>query len=111
MLCQRILGTALLLAVATLPVLGQALVKNPSFESNLNDESDPLSAGAPQGWPYYSPIDEWISSGGGVNDLTYDAGGPFHNAGTPVPDGKRIGFKQGSGGPAGHHRISLANGT
>ncbi|MCK6501217.1 MAG: hypothetical protein L6Q38_17185, partial [Nitrospira sp.] len=33
----------------------------------------------------------------GVNDLVYDPGGPFHNAGTPVPDGRRVGFKQGSG--------------
>jgi len=90
-------GAALLVAVSALPALGQGLVRNPSFESNLNDESDPLSPGAPMGWPYYSPIDEWTSGGGGVNDLTYDAGGPFHNAGTPVPDGRRIGFKQGGG--------------
>jgi hypothetical protein len=77
--------------------VGQTLVKNPSFENNLNNTSDPLSPGAPQGWPYYSPIDEWQSAGGGVNDLVYDAGGPFHNSGTPVPDGQRIGFKQGGG--------------
>ncbi|MCC6233214.1 MAG: DUF642 domain-containing protein, partial [Verrucomicrobiales bacterium] len=89
---------ALLLALATVPpVLGQALVKNPSFESNLNDETEPLSAGAPLGWPYYSAIDEWTGGGTGVNDLVYDAGGPFHNSGTPVPDGRRVGFKQGGG--------------
>ena len=69
---------------------------NPSFESNLNTNSEPLSPGAPMGWPYYSPIDNWtvVGGGSGVNDLVYDAGGPFHNAGTPVPDGRRIGFKQ-----------------
>lgn len=99
MFCWRVLRPALLLALATWPALGQSLVRNPSFESNLNDESDPLSPGAPQGWPYYGPIDEWtiVGGGSGVNDLTYDAGGPFHNAGTPVPDGRRIGFKQGGG--------------
>lgn len=86
------------LTSAFLPTaLGQGLVKNPSFESNLNDETDPLAAGAPQGWPYYGPIDDWTASGGGVNDLVYDAGGPFHNNGTPVPDGRRVGFKQGGG--------------
>ncbi|MBE7499958.1 MAG: DUF642 domain-containing protein [Verrucomicrobiales bacterium] len=94
---RRALGVSLALTVSSLAAFGQALVKNPSFESNLNDETDPLSAGAPQGWPYYSPIDEWVSGGGGVNDLVYDPGGPFHNAGTPVPDGRRIGFKQGGG--------------
>ncbi|MHC1766517.1 MAG: hypothetical protein AB9869_19805 [Verrucomicrobiia bacterium] len=84
---------AMLLA---LPSSAQTLVKNPSFESNINTNSEPLSAGAPQGWPYYSSVDEWAGASG-VNDLTYDAGGPFHNSGTPVPDGRRIGFKQGSG--------------
>ncbi|MCC7375883.1 MAG: hypothetical protein IT581_14595 [Verrucomicrobiales bacterium] len=90
-------GWALLTAACIPAALGQALVKNPSFESNLNDETEPLSPGAPQGWPYYGSIDDWTAGGGGVNDLVYDAGGPFHNAGTPVPDGRRIGFKQGSG--------------
>ena len=87
-------GLATLLA---LPAFGQSLVKNPSFENNLNNTSDPLSPGAPKGWPYYSSIDEWQGGGTGVNDLVYDAGGPFHNNGTPVPDGQRIGFKQGGG--------------
>ncbi len=76
---------------------GTAFIKNPSFESNLNTNSPPLAPGAPMGWPYYSPIDDWTSAGGGVNDVVYDAGGPFHNSGTPVPDGQRVGFKQGSG--------------
>jgi hypothetical protein len=91
--------TMALVAAAIIPAAfsQQAFVKNPSFESNLNDETDPLAPGAPQGWPYYGAIDDWTSGGSGVNDLVYDAGGPFHNSGTPVPDGRRIGFKQGSG--------------
>ncbi|MBM3847166.1 MAG: hypothetical protein FJ405_12895 [Verrucomicrobia bacterium] len=92
-----LLGLTGVLTCVSLPAWTQTLVKNPSFENNLNNTSAPLAPGAPQGWPYYSPIDDWGSGGTGVNDLTYDAGGPFHNAGTPVPDGRRIGFKQGSG--------------
>lgn len=85
---------------AGITALGAAsFVANPSFESNLNTTTDPLAPGAPQGWPYYSPIDNWniTGQGSGVNDVVYDAGGPFHNSGTPVPDGQRIGFKQGGG--------------
>jgi hypothetical protein len=85
---------AILLA---LPASGQTLVKNPSFENNVNTNTPPLTPNAPQGWPYYSSIDDWTSAAGGVNDLVYDAGGPFHNAGTPVPDGQRVAFKQGGG--------------
>ncbi len=71
---------AILLA---LPASGQTLVKNPSFESNL-----------PETWPFYGSIDDWQVSGGqGVNT----ASGPFHNNGTPVPDGQRVAFKQGGG--------------
>jgi hypothetical protein len=93
------LGAAAIAALLASPASGQSLVKNPSFENNLNTNSAPLSAGAPMGWPYYSSIDEWLISGGGsgVNDVVYDAGGPFHNSGTLVPDGRRIGFKQGGG--------------
>lgn len=76
---------------------GTAFIKNPSFENNLNTNTAPMSAGAPMGWPYYSTIDEWTGAGTGVNDLVYDAGGPFNNSGTPAPDGRRIGFKQGGG--------------
>lgn len=77
-----------LLAGAASPALAQglAIVRNPSFESNLTDV-----------WPYYSQIDEWTGSGGGVNDVVNDPGGPFHNSGTPVPDGRRVGFKQNGG--------------
>src|ERR1043166_3412466 len=56
-------------------------VLNPSFESNYNDT-----------WPHYGPIDDWVG-GSGVNK----ADGPFHNGGTPVPDGQQMAFKQGSG--------------
>ena len=96
---QMVVCASGLAALLALPAFGQALVKNPSFESNVNTNTEPLAPGAPQGWPYYSSIDDWQSAAaaGGVNDLVYDAGGPFHNAGTPVPDGQRIGFKQGSG--------------
>jgi hypothetical protein len=94
------IGIPILTAVATAflawSASGQTLVKNPSFENNLNTNTPPASAGAPEGWPYYSSIDDW-QGGSGVNDLVYDAGGPFHNSGTPVPDGRRVGFKQGSG--------------
>lgn len=78
------------------PAQAQTFVRNPSFENNVNTNSEPLSPGAPMGWPYYGPVDDWQGAAG-VNDLIYDAGGPFHNSGTPVPDGRRIGFKQGSG--------------
>lgn len=56
-------------------------VQNPSFEANYNDT-----------WPHYGTIDLW-SGGSGVNQ----ADGPFHNAGTPIPDGLRAAFRQGSG--------------
>ncbi|MBX3745001.1 MAG: hypothetical protein KF833_06795 [Verrucomicrobiae bacterium] len=62
-----------------------AFVRNPSFESNF-----------PELWPYYGAVDEWPGASG-VNDVVIDAGGPFHNAGTPVPDRVRVGFKQGGG--------------
>jgi hypothetical protein len=65
--------------------LGAAFVRNPSFESNFNET-----------WPHYSAIDDWVG-GSGVNDLVLDPGGPFHNAGTPVPDRARVGFKQQDG--------------
>lgn len=70
---------------ASLSAFGQAFVRNPSFESNWNEV-----------WPHYGPVDEWAGASG-VNDLLLDPGGPFHNAGTPVPDRVRVGFKQGNG--------------
>lgn len=76
-------GMAVLQAVGS--ALGAAFVRNPSFESNFNDV-----------WPHYSAVDEW-SGATGVNDLELDPTGPFHNAGTPVPDRTRVGFKQGGG--------------
>lgn len=70
------------LAVTTIPnLLGEAFVKNPSFENSIAEA-----------WPFYGPVDDW-QGGSGVNE----AGGPFHNNGTAVPDGRRIGFKQGNG--------------
>ena len=73
-----------LAAMLALPAFGQALVKNPSFESNIPDT-----------WPFYGIVDDWVNTGGqgGVNE----AGGPFHNNGTPIPDGRRVGFHQGGG--------------
>ncbi|MEM7384404.1 MAG: LamG domain-containing protein [Verrucomicrobiota bacterium] len=59
----------------------ESFVSNPSFESNYNDE-----------WPHYGPIDLW-DGGSGTNQ----GDGPFHNAGTLVPDGAQVGFQQGSG--------------
>lgn len=58
-----------------------AFVRNPSFESNYNAT-----------WPSYSAIDNW-DGGSGVNQ---GATGPFADNGT-IPDGNRVGFKQGSG--------------
>lgn len=77
-------GLAVMLA---LPASGQSLVKNPSFESSI-----------PETWPFYGSIDEWTNTGGqgGVNE----AGGPFHNNGTPIPDGRRVAFHQGAGAVA-----------
>lgn len=91
-----LLGLPLAVVLAGGTGLGAAFVRNPSFESNLNNTSDPLAPGQPQGWPYYSSVDEWVGASG-VNDVTYDPNGPFHNAGTPVPDRARVGFKQGGG--------------
>lgn len=78
---HSILALGCLATTLALPALGQALVKNPSFENSIATT-----------WPFYGPIDDW-QGGSGVNE----GGGPFHNSGTPVPDGRRIGFKQGSG--------------
>ncbi len=86
--------SSLLIGAAALAVAGfvalptaqaQAFVRNPSFESNWNET-----------WPHYGAVDEWPGASG-VNDLSLDPGGPFHNAGTPVPDRVRVGFKQGNG--------------
>lgn len=95
----RLLRPALAALAALLAggaVTGAAFIRNPSFQSNFNDTTDPLAPGQPQGWPYYGPVDEWAGASG-VNDLDYDPNGPFHNAGTPVPDRNRVGFKQGGG--------------
>jgi hypothetical protein len=58
----------------------QGLLLNPSFEENFNET-----------WPHYGSIEGW-SGGSGVNL----ADGPFHNAGTPVPDQLQVAFLQGS---------------
>lgn len=71
---------ALSLFAASQNVHASAFLKNPSFESNYNDT-----------WPHYGAIDEW-TGGSGVNE----AGGPFHNGPTPIPDQARIAFLQGS---------------
>lgn len=77
--------TCLVATAAASSAAGAAFVRNPSFESNFNDV-----------WPHYSSVDEWAGASG-ANDLEIDPGGPFHNAGTPVPDRTRVGFKQGGG--------------
>lgn len=56
-------------------------VTNPSFEANYNDV-----------FPHYGAVDGWTGASG-ANTST----GPFHNGGTPIPDGVQVGFKQGSG--------------
>src|SRR5262245_18581319 len=73
-----VLATALLMSANLLRAA--SFVRNPSFESNYNDA-----------FPHYGSIDEW-TGGSGVNQ----ADGPFHNGGTPIPDGLRVGFSQGS---------------
>ncbi len=60
---------------------GTAFVLNPSFENNFTEP-----------WPFYGSVSDW-QGGRGVNT----AAGPFHNADTPVPDGLRVAFQQGSG--------------
>lgn len=75
---RRALAVTALLAVVTARA---GLVQNPSFEMNIGDT-----------WPFYSPVDLW-SGASGANR----ADGPFHNAGTPIPDGLQVAFKQGSG--------------
>lgn len=81
---KSLAGTTGLAVLLALPAFGQTLVKNPSFESSM-----------PETWPFYGTIDDWQNTGGqgGVNE----AGGPFHNSGTPVPDGRRVCFHQGDG--------------
>ncbi len=80
-----LLALPLVFGLAGGSVWGAAFVRNPSFESNFSEA-----------WPYYSSVDEWPGAGG-VNDVEFDPNGPFHNAGTPVPDRVRVGFKQGGG--------------
>jgi hypothetical protein len=60
-----------------------SLVANPSFEVDYNET-----------WPHYGPLSEWTHGGGtGTNR----SGGPFHNAGTPIPDGTQVALQQGNG--------------
>ncbi len=76
------LRAPLALALLSLPATSFAgLLINPSFEESYNDV-----------WPHYGALNGW-SGGSGSNR----ADGPFHNVGTPVPDGLQIGFQQGSG--------------
>ena len=70
-----------LLFAALLPAAAATFVANPSFELNYNASA-----------PGYSTINNW-TGGSGVNQST----GPFHNSGTPIPDGIRVGFQQGAG--------------
>ena len=70
-------------ALLTSTSLAAGLVANPSFENDFNET-----------WPHYGPLSEWTHGGGtGTNR----ADGPFHNAGTPVPDRTQVALQQGSG--------------
>lgn len=71
----------LLLLLLPLSLRGASFVVNPSFELNYN-----------AAFPGYSTINNW-TGGSGVNQST----GPFHNPGTPIPDGVRAAFQQGAG--------------
>ena len=75
--------TVLLLlgAACRRPAEAASFVANPSFELNYNPT-----------FPSYSAISNW-TGGSGVNQNN----GPFHNAGTPIPDNVRVAFQQGSG--------------
>src|SRR5262245_2144801 len=75
------LSLCALLALTQLSAVRAGFIANPSFELNYPDT-----------WPHYGAIDSWVG-GSGVNL----ADGPFHNGGTPIPDGKQVAFKQGSG--------------
>lgn len=79
---RRPLGCLILAAAVAVGVVTShaGFLENPSFESNYNES-----------FPHYSGIDGW-TGGSGVNE---DAG-PFHNAGTAIPDQIRAAFIQGS---------------
>src|SRR5206468_422299 len=77
----RGLSLCALIASSKIVTSYAGFLANPSFESNYPDT-----------WPHYGAIDSWIG-GSGVNK----ADGPFHNNGTPIPDGQQVAFKQGSG--------------
>jgi hypothetical protein len=79
---SRVLASSFLLLTLLLSMVASAqpVVLNSSFELNY-----------PEAWPHYGEIESW-QGGSGVNQ----ADGPFHNAGTPVPDQARVAFLQGS---------------
>lgn len=72
----------ILLAVSVLGggIAGAGLVANPSFEDSYVEA-----------WPHYGAIGSWAGGNG-----TNRAGGPFHNAGTPMADREQAAFLQGS---------------
>jgi hypothetical protein len=76
-------GFSLCALVASTKVISihAGFLLNPSFESNYTDT-----------FPHYGSIDSW-TGGSGLNK----SDGPFHNNGTPIPDGLQVAFKQGSG--------------
>lgn len=79
----RVLALACAPALLSLDAFAASFVANPSFEADYNET-----------WPHYGPLSEWTHGGGtGTNR----AGGPFHNAGTPIPDGTQVALQQGSG--------------
>lgn len=77
---KQVSAAVALALLATAPSRA-GFVTNPSFEANYNET-----------FPHYSAADGW-NGASGVNNSS----GPFHNGGTPIPDGTQVGFKQGSG--------------
>ncbi len=65
------------------PPMAASFVANPSFEYDYNTV-----------WPHYGPLSEWTHGGGTGTNL---GDGPFHNPGTPIPDGEQVALQQGSG--------------
>ncbi len=81
--------TSLLVIVAFgILVSGQGTARAAIIVNNSSFESGPINAS-----PGYGPVSGWTVGGGAGNNAVSD---PFAN-GTPIPDGSRVAFQQGSG--------------